>query len=199
MSPVLNLPVNEQLFVDTAVREWRALKSGREWNSWIKVGVALQMGARAAMFAAETNARAGRRYNMLFSEWCREQGFGDMPSSLRSRLLWLVDEPTRSHAEQLRATWSVNDRMKRSHPMTMYKYLMGHIEGPSAPKPVLSRPVTEVDNQPDEVDPDAVVRHWLSSRSVEQMAALLCDGLDQEKWDALVDATYKRKRDASKF
>jgi hypothetical protein len=65
---------------------WRRLKRDKNWNDWIKVGEALQVGRERAMNQAMTNRPEGKAYNMAFGEWLRQYKLDDMDKGERFRM-----------------------------------------------------------------------------------------------------------------
>src|SRR5262245_40159772 len=91
-------------FVKEAVSEWRAMAKGREWKSWMKIAAALQIGANDVMKELQINERKGKVYSLAFSKWCNTFGFSnpEIPATIRSYLLYLVEPENRMICEELR-------------------------------------------------------------------------------------------------
>jgi hypothetical protein len=70
---------------------WRRLKKEKNWNDWLKVGEALQVGREWAMNQAGTNQPQGKAYNMAFGEWLQRYKLDDMDKGDRSRLFSVMD------------------------------------------------------------------------------------------------------------
>jgi hypothetical protein len=70
----------------------RIRESGkRDFNDWILVAHALQIGRAASLAAARTNRAVGTTYNRAMSAWLREAGLGDVNNQERYRALQVLE------------------------------------------------------------------------------------------------------------
>jgi hypothetical protein len=207
--------LNEQnlRFVREAVTEWKRLSKGREWQGWMKIAAALDLGSREVMHDVGTNKREGGAYNRAFSAWCRDQGFRnpEIEPPTRSHMLFLMEPENRLICEELRAAMTQQERLRISHPDSMYKrvraYLKKRDEATRPKKPTVDEKIRELESQQahlDEllasadIDPDAVALQWFQRKSPEGMARLFT-GLDRGKAEKLAAAITAWLADAAAF
>src|SRR5262245_3032093 len=104
-------------------------RGGREWKSWMKIAAALELGANDTMAELRINRREGRTYTTAFSKWCRSAGFTnpEIDSKTRSYLLYLMEPEHRIVCKELRGAMTAQERMRISHPQTMYKRVRDYL------------------------------------------------------------------------
>jgi hypothetical protein len=107
------------------------LKREKNWNDWLKVGEALQVGREWAMNQAGTNQAVGKAYNMAFGEWLAKYKLGDMDKGDRSRLFTVMDNLPM--IEQWRQTLTQTERFKLNHPNAVWRKWKAAVE-PDRPK-----------------------------------------------------------------
>jgi len=116
---------------------WRRLKRDKNWNDWLKVGEALQVGRERAMNQAMTNRPEGKAYNMAFGEWLRQYKLDDMDKGERSRLFAVMENLPM--IEQWRQTLTLSERLKLNHPFAVLRKWKAAVapEKPKDDKPTL--------------------------------------------------------------
>ncbi|MBD9526937.1 hypothetical protein [Paracoccus sp. PAR01] len=101
---------------------WQAFKASRPLglDQLMAMGVALLVGRRWALEAADTDRPVGRPYIAALREWCEAEGFDDLPTSWRMDLLWCAEheaEVRQAYAAQLatrtKSLPSINPRTLR--------------------------------------------------------------------------------------
>ena len=65
---------------------WKNLQNEQNYNDWIKVGEALQIGRTQAMTEAGVNTPSGKGYNIAFGKWLKKYQLDTMDSGDRTRL-----------------------------------------------------------------------------------------------------------------
>jgi hypothetical protein len=124
---------------------WRRLKKEKNWNDWLKVGEALQVGREWAMSQAGTNQPSGKAYNMAFGEWLQRYKLDDMDKGDRSRLFAVMDNLPM--IEEWRRTLTLTERLKLNHPNPVLRKWKAAIEPerPKSDKPTLRDSVVKLD------------------------------------------------------
>jgi predicted DNA-binding ArsR family transcriptional regulator len=107
---------------------WNRLKREKNWNDWIKVGEALQVGREWAMNQAMTNKPEGKGYNMAFSEWLARYKLDDMDKGDRSRLFTVMDSI--GMIEDWRRTLTMTERLRLNHPNAVLRKWQKAVEPP---------------------------------------------------------------------
>ena len=110
---------------------WKRLKKCKDYNDWVKVGEALQVGREWAMNQAQTNKPEGKAYNMAFSEWLQHYKLDD-----RSRLFRVMD--ALPQIEEWRRTLTLTERLKLNHPNAVLRKFKAAFEMPDLSKPAKS-------------------------------------------------------------
>src|SRR5262245_37360371 len=106
---------NDGLSVEAEGTEaWRRLKDGKNWDDWVKVGKALQVGRQHAMRTAHTNEPQGKNYSLAFNEWLERHELSDMDKGTRSRLLDIMDKL--EMIEEWRQSLEPTKRLTINHP-----------------------------------------------------------------------------------
>ena len=70
---------------------WREIKSVGSFENWKKVGAALLIGKRRALFVTGANRAWGRNYSREFNQWIIEHSFDHMPAPTRSVAIELAE------------------------------------------------------------------------------------------------------------
>jgi hypothetical protein len=110
--PKLFLEIGSVLLRDTAL--------GASPVRSLSTGSALVFGKTRALRITGANRAWGQRYSKEFSGWMFEHGFGEMPKSVRSVCIELVEnEPAIS---VWRDTLSERQRRKWRHPVTLTRH-----------------------------------------------------------------------------
>jgi hypothetical protein len=204
------LTEEEQRFVLSAVKEWRAIKQGREFNGWMKIGAALMVGRRAVMVATGTNRPEGKAYNTAFSDWCRRAGFTnpEIDPSTRSHLLYLQEPEHHIICDELRQAMSHKDRLRISHPAAMARRVRAYLrerDGEEKPRRATALEKARVQMRDLEqqlahaeealagrdIVPEQVVLAWFETQSAETLSRLFTD-YDEAKAKDLADAIMRR-------
>jgi hypothetical protein len=110
---------------------WKRLKKEKNWNDWLKVGEALQVGREWAMNQASTNRPDGKAYNTVFGEWLNRYKLDDMDKGDRSRLFSVMDNLP--NVEEWRRTLPLTARLKLNHPNAVWRKFKAAYE-PEKPK-----------------------------------------------------------------
>jgi hypothetical protein len=83
---------------DAAITEgreaWQRLKSRerKDWQDWLAVGRAIEIGKATALKAAATNRPVGSKYNRAMGQWLRDNGLADVNAQERYRLLLILEK-----------------------------------------------------------------------------------------------------------
>ena len=93
---------------------WKRLKKDKNWEDWLKVGDALQIGREQAMREAGVNQPMGRGYNEIFGAWLVKNKLDDMDKGDRSRLFAAMDN--RAAIEAWRQGLTLSERLRLNHP-----------------------------------------------------------------------------------
>jgi hypothetical protein len=89
------------------------------WADWKLIGGALLFGRQECMKKAGATEPSGRKYNELYSHWLEVNGFGDIDSSDRSKLLQLMENL--QAVETWRETLTEDQRARwNHHPYTVF-------------------------------------------------------------------------------
>ena len=109
----------EQRVLELGQTQWKTKKEGADWNGWVHIGQALDVGRSHAMRITHTNRPTGRGYNEAFSLWLKRTGFDDMDKVLRAALLECVNNLIA--IEQWRKTLAASQRFEWNNPRTVLK------------------------------------------------------------------------------
>jgi hypothetical protein len=112
---------------------WQRLKKEKNWNDWIKVGEALQVGRELAMHQAGTNQPIGSAYNMAFGKWLAQYKLNDMDKGDRARLFTVMGDLPQ--IEEWRRTLSLTERLKLNHPNAVLRKFKAHTSPKAEPRP----------------------------------------------------------------
>jgi hypothetical protein len=126
---------------------WRRLKKDKNYNDWLKVGEALQVGREWAMHQAGVNKPEGKGYNVAFGEYLMKYKIDDMDQGDRSRLFSVMDNLPA--IEEWRRTLTLTERMKLNHPNAVLRKWKAHIEPekPKSGKPTLRDSVITLEEE----------------------------------------------------
>ena len=113
---------------------WKRLKKCKDYNDWIKVGDALQVGREWAMSQAGTDKPEGKGYNLCVSEYLQRYKIDDMDKGDRSRLFQMMD--ALPQIEEWRRTLTLTERLKLNHPNAVLRKFKAAFEVPDPSKPV---------------------------------------------------------------
>jgi hypothetical protein len=130
------ISLSEQRIVDLGKENWRTKKEGADWNGWVHVGQAIDVGRSHAMRVAHTNLPKGRPYVEAFGAWLKRNGFDDMDQVLRAALLECIGNLV--EIEAWRKTLAANQRLEWNNPRTVLKrWRASHMvrPGKDAPAP----------------------------------------------------------------
>lgn len=113
---------------------WKRLKKTKDYNDWVKVGEALQVGREWAMNqAGGINKPEGKAYNFAFGEWLQRYKLDDMDKGDRSRLFQMMD--ALPLIEEWRRTLTLTERLKLNHPNAVLRKFKAKCEVPDPAKP----------------------------------------------------------------
>ena len=122
--------------------EWLRLKEDAPvtWDKWRKIGAAVYIGRQETMAAVGAKKPKGKKYNVRFGHWLQLNGFDDIDSGDRGKLLRIMENL--SAVEAWRATLSEADRLRWNHPYSVWtawkrggRYRQG--QGTAAPAPAV--------------------------------------------------------------
>jgi hypothetical protein len=79
--------------IEAGRQAWQRLKDGgrRDWDDWLLIAKALQIGRAASLMAAGTNRPVGSRYNKEMSVWLRQAGLDGINNQERYRALQVLE------------------------------------------------------------------------------------------------------------
>jgi hypothetical protein len=107
--------------VEDGVAAWDRLKhsGSQNYNDWMQVAEALEIGQRECMRLAEIDRPQGSRYRKIFGEWLRQYQFDDMDKGDRLRALKIL--ANRAKIEKWRAELPLDDRLNLNHPRAILR------------------------------------------------------------------------------
>jgi hypothetical protein len=112
-------PANADPIIARGQEAWARLRQGLTWDDWLAVGEALQLGQHLAMLEARTNEPSGKRYQAIFGDWLRQNGFDEIDKGDRSRLLNCLKHHT--EIDTWRQTLPLNQRVRLNHPNSIWR------------------------------------------------------------------------------
>jgi hypothetical protein len=102
--------------IRAGVECWQEIGRTGSFESWVKIGKALQVGRSHALRASASNRPTGQRYCRIFSAWLDEHGFNGIEKTVRSAALDLVEHL--AEIESWRATLDDKRRRQLRHPLS---------------------------------------------------------------------------------
>jgi hypothetical protein len=102
--------------IKTGVECWQAIGRAESFESWVKIGKALQIGRDYSLKATGANRPAGQIYCREFSAWIAKHGFGHMAKSVRSSAIDLAEHV--AEIEAWRSTLDERTRRWLVHPLS---------------------------------------------------------------------------------
>jgi len=124
---------------------WSRIKKEKNWNDYMAIGEALQIGRTFAMNDANTNAPAGKGYNLAFNQFLQDAKLNDMDASDRAKLFTVMEN--RPAIEQWRATLTLTERLRLNHPTAVLRKWQNATKEPKPPKPTLTDSVRALDEE----------------------------------------------------
>jgi len=126
---------------------WSRIKTETNWNDYMAIGEALQIGRTFAMNDANTNAPAGKGYNLAFNQFLQDAKLNDMDASDRAKLFTVMEN--RPAIEQWRATLTLTERLRLNHPTAVLRKWQNATKEPRAKpdKPTLRDAVTDLSEE----------------------------------------------------
>ena len=98
---------------------WARLRQELAWEDWLAVGEALRLGRHLAMLEARTNEPSGKRYQAIYGDWLRQNGFDEIDKGDRSRLFDCLENLSAIHG--WRQTLPLNQRVRLNHPNSIWR------------------------------------------------------------------------------
>lgn len=98
---------------------WLRLKTDKNWDDWIIVGKALEIGSLAAQHYAGKNKPEGKGYNMAFSQWLKDYEMDDLDKAVRSNLLKII--AILPQIVEWRSSLPLTDRLTQNHPTVVWR------------------------------------------------------------------------------
>jgi hypothetical protein len=99
---------------------WQRLceRERKSWSDWLLVGHASIAGRAEAMQQVKANRPLGSKYNRLFGEWLRENGFDSISNQARYRLVLVLEHPP--EIEAWRESLDDVQRGRLNHPSAVW-------------------------------------------------------------------------------
>lgn len=190
---MLLLQESERKFASATLKDYKAMKRGRDWSTWMKVGAVLEIFSRYAMMEAHTQDRQNPTFKKAFSAILKDEGYADLDPSVRSHLLYLMEPEHRVICDMLREAMSPMERLRVGHPDSMYKRVLNYVRKRDGEAlQAKAKKVTEIKAKDAliadleeqlaaiDVDPDLVARNWLERKSAAGIARVMVE-VDPEK------------------
>jgi hypothetical protein len=113
--------VTRRNHIEDGIRAWERLKHSRSqnYNDWMQVAEALEIGQKECMRLAETDKPQGSRYRKIFGDWLREHHFDDMDKGDRVLALKILSD--RPKIETWRAELELDERLNLNHPRAILR------------------------------------------------------------------------------
>jgi hypothetical protein len=112
-------PANPDPIIVRGQEAWARLRQELAWEDWLAVGEALRLGRHLAMLEARTNKPSGKRYQGIYGDWLRQNGFDEIDKGDRSRLFDCLDH--RTEIDAWRQTLPLNQRVRLNHPNSIWR------------------------------------------------------------------------------
>lgn len=211
----IKLTEDQAKFVKAAAREWTAMKKGREWNGWMKIGAALMIGRNVVLadLGQGRNYINTKPYRKAFAEWMQVNGFRNPPiePSTVSHLLYLNEPEHRLICDELLARMSQKERERINHPTPMYRRVkaeMDRHDGIDPHKDKLRRKAAErseteakladYEERLAAMDPEIQAMHWFTRAAAATIAQRLCEA-DQARARAIAQAILAQLDEIGEF
>jgi hypothetical protein len=119
---------------DEIVRRGREAldRKRRDYDDWLLVAEALQVGRADVMRAVSTNQPTGKRYNAAMAEWLLAQSFHIIDKGTRAHLLECLQH--RTEIEKWRGCLTEPERFRFNHPDTVLRKWKAATQVPKEPK-----------------------------------------------------------------
>jgi hypothetical protein len=126
--------------VKEAIRDgeaaWVQASSGTwDTSSWWRMGAALILIRAQVLHQLGINVARGGKYNDAFSKRIADTKFATMEPVTRSNLLFLMEPENRIVLDLLLLSWKPDVRARRTHPITLAKYVKAEQKPKPQPKP----------------------------------------------------------------
>ena len=171
---------------------WKNLQNEQNYNDWIKVGEALQIGRTQAMAEAGVNTPSGKGYNIAFGKWLKKYQLDTMDSGDRTRLFDIM--ANKVPIEEWRSTLPLTERLKLNHPNSIWRKWKAR-EQAKKPKDPNKPTLTDVNIQlQEQLDASKREIEGLKAHAAELEAARTTPtveaALPVDQLDALFDAIW---------
>jgi hypothetical protein len=125
----------KQLAIKDGEDAWLQASSGN-WNqsTWSRMGAALTLFRTEVLQQLGMNKARGGKYNDAFNKRIASTKFATMHPVTRSNTLFLMEPQNRVVLDALMAKWTPDLRARRTHPITLAKYVKAELNPPK-PKP----------------------------------------------------------------
>jgi hypothetical protein len=106
---------------------------GRNWEDWLAIAEALQVGRAEVMGVVHTNQPTGKRYAKAMADWLLARGFHVIDKGTRTRVLECLEH--RTEIEKWRETLTEGERLQLNHPdAVLRKWKAKTVPDPDKPK-----------------------------------------------------------------
>jgi hypothetical protein len=177
---------------------WKRVKKEQNWNDWMMIGEALDLGREEIKdqlgLSGINKRRLGRGFNVAFSAWKEEHGFSDMDDHTASDLMELIAK--RPEFESWRSRLPKEQRLRWNHPSTMLRNWKRLTELPNKKKageqkPTLRESVAKLDEANATKDCEIAS---LKEHIAELEAARHSDPVSADAWIAALEGkSYAEK------
>jgi hypothetical protein len=203
------MSADEAKFVSGAAKEWKAIRAGRDWKSYMLIGAALSIGRRLVLTSLRINDIQSPVYKRAFAEWCQSSGFSGMEPTLRSDLLFLQEPENRVLCDELRSMMGDAERRRVNHPTAMVRRVRAYkrerdgvakVRKPTAKDYQIDRLrdlVASMEGR--DTDPAAIAVHHVRALSLAGLARLLCQAREPGEIAGLIEALQAVGRDGAAF
>jgi hypothetical protein len=115
------MTVTRRNHVEDGRNAWDRLKhsGSQNYNDWMQVAEALDIGQRECMRLAEIDRPQGSRYRKIFGEWLRQYQLDDMNKADRFLALEILEH--RPEIEKWRASLPLDVRIALNHPRAIWR------------------------------------------------------------------------------
>jgi hypothetical protein len=172
----------------------------RDYDDWLLIAEALQVGRAEVMRAAHTNEPKGKRYEKGMAEWLRAHSFDEIDKGTRERLLECLQHG--KEIEIWRARLTKTERFRFNHPDTIlrkWKAATG-VPDPNAPRkpsPVSKLKVSIAQLQEDNFRMRREIEHaggdlWTPEDAAEDIATVMLAKLSPTKAERIARTILQR-------